>query len=132
MKKSCGLTGEERALAWIRSRGVRNVQKMRHLCPYDAIVNGKRIEIVTARPLRSSKRGLLWAFNIHRHGTTQRNFTDFFIFRLEKIPGREKQALHLVVPADKIQTKVVGVSFLSLARGKWATYTDNLGMLSNA
>lgn len=131
MRKNCGLGGEDRAIAWMKSRGVKKIQKMRYLCPYDAIVNGKRVEIITSRP-QSGERGLLWKFNIHRHGTVQRNFTDFFLLRLEKIPGREKQAIHLLVPSAEISTKVIGVSFLSLARGKWAGYLDNLSALSTA
>lgn len=116
-----GVVSEKKVEAWLRGHGLR-VERRQYNSPHDMLVNGKRVEIKTARKRLDG----VWAVNIHRHGKVDETGTDFYIFRLERIPGF-KYAIHLVVPSP-VATPTINFSLRSLLT-RWGVYFNRLDLL---
>lgn len=56
---------------------------------------------------------------------------DFFVLRLEGIPGHAERAIHLIVPQATVRVQRLGISMLSLIRGDWAPYYNNVKQITD-
>lgn len=97
----------------------RKVKRCAYRSPFDLLVDGKwkcdvKVSYLSTRhaPRRSDGTGMLyWLVNFHRHGKLSET-CDFYIVRLEKVPGFQK-AVHLLLPSPvKVLTQRYGLRSL--------------------
>ena len=82
---------------------------------WDLTVDGKRVEVKTAMPHVHPSRPLWWKFTFVRNGVMPPT-PDFYILRLQPIPGITHSAIHLLLDGDQ-QRFQRRVSFRSLMNG---------------
>jgi hypothetical protein len=85
-----------------------------YMCAWDLVVDGWKMEVKSADPTKQQGVGFCWFFNIHRHGILKES-CDFYILRLQGIPGFKSKALHLLVKAP-FGKKTLMLTFPSLLR----------------
>ena len=98
----------------------REVKQQKHShCPFDLLVDGKRIEVKASIRLAGKNHCTgTWLFNLHRHNKLDESGVDYYILALSELPGM-KQSMYLLVPAP-IGKKLIVISIFSLIRGEWA------------
>jgi len=112
-------------IVWLRTKGY--APKLTHYCcAYDLVVNGLRVEVKEARPLKRHKRHTYWQANIHRHGRVKESEVDVYIIRLVGIP-EFTAALYLLIPAP-LKTPTLKITLRSLLQ-RYGVYVDNMQLL---
>jgi hypothetical protein len=114
-----GMLSQHRIGNWLLSCGIRDVRICRRLWPFDALVNGKRVEMKAARFSKGKLK-----FNIHRHNVLDESSVDVYILRLDDFPYSRK-AVHLVIPAP-IGRHTVSITIRSLL-SRYHRYIDCFG-----
>src|ERR1700690_3352708 len=87
----------------------RSARVTQYSSPFDLLVDGWRIELKSSEPRGQN---VEWNFNIHRHGILNEVNVDFYILRLEKVPG-SKAAVHLLFKSP-VKTPTIRISFRSV------------------
>jgi len=118
----CPSQDEKKAANWLVSKGFKPIfQPYRR--SYDLIVNGKRVEIKSARP-----RNWKWRVNIHRHNHLDESKVDVYIFSLYNFPGG-KSGLHIIVPSP-VKRSTMSFTVRSLI-SKWSRYVNAFEFLES-
>jgi hypothetical protein len=109
-----GKRGEQMIANLAKLHG-RTYEKAPYQCVFDCLIDGWSVEIKTSTRQRKDDADL-WRFNIHRRGKINESETDFYVFRLEDVPGCKKKAVHLLFRAP-LKCTVFNVTIRSLLNG---------------
>lgn len=116
-----------RVRAWLQMAGYPIITSP-YNSPYDALCNGKRLEIKISQ-LRNSRQGWHWKFNIHRHGKLDESEVDAYILRLEKVPFAKRRAIHLLLqaPLNKLTISIDPIGLLT----RWGKHYNDFSVLTS-
>lgn len=120
----------EATQSWLRSKGFSSL-KTAYNCPFDLLVNGKRVEVKESRAqtvIEGGRQRIIWKINIHRHNKLDETQVDIYIFRLLGFPEFTSGLYLLLKPP--IRSKTVRISVRSLIQ-RYAVHIDKTELLEN-